>query len=339
LPIQGLLIFRGRPARSAVTGPISLGTALAVTRTFALRARLAIAGTLTFRAAFAITGTLTFRAAFAIAGTLPFSSAFAITGTLTFGAAFAIAGTLTFRAALAITGTLTFRAALAITGTLTLRAAFAVTRAIAFRAALAIARSARGWERRSIAQRAPVAHWRRHHFVKGQFAIVVPIELSERLGRVIEFLLGDLSVAVLVQHGDHRRHHWSAVAHRATGWAVSGIGRGAFAAIAGRAVGLTPAFAGWSGRWTIGCLRDRKSRRQGECECDEDCLGFHGFVFWSVGLVFVWRTATPAAAGSMRRERRKWEAGVFLRVKGFVSSQTYKTTSLLRIYVQDWGKL
>jgi len=218
-------------------------------------------------AALAFTWAFSFRAAFAVAGTFCFGAAFAITRALSLRTTLAVAGTFCFRAAITVAGTFPFRTAVAITRTIHRRSEASRT--------VALTRH-RDWG-------PPAVQGRRHQFVEGQLAIVVPVELSERLGGVVEFLLVDLAVAISVEDGDHRRGDRSAVARWRAGRALSWIRRSAFAALTWRAFEQPPGFT-----WRIvGCLCGREARRKGECECDEDCVGFHGDVVCVVCRVCV----------------------------------------------------
>ena len=155
------------------------------------------------------------------------------------------------------------------------------------------------------------ALWRwRAQFFHRYFAVAVLIELLERCGCVGHFIGGNLAISVRVDHRDDRRHEaspaliGSAFGPRAAllraafgrGWIPPALGAGAFWAGAWRAIGLScSAFAGWSGRGRIRGLRTGKARRKRECECDEDCLGFHGVVFFVFGSLLT---------GSRRRPHR-----------------------------------
>ncbi|MEQ1853345.1 MAG: hypothetical protein ABMA01_17340, partial [Chthoniobacteraceae bacterium] len=88
----------------------------------------------------------------------------------------------------AITRTIAFGATFTVAGT-GLACAFAITRAAAL---------CKGWT-------FTVAGRTRHQLVHGQFSVGVLVELAQSLGGVRDFILGDLSVAILVERGDHRR--------------------------------------------------------------------------------------------------------------------------------------
>ncbi len=290
---------------------------IAARGTFGTRAitrLLAIARLVGFTARFAVTRTLGIAGLLAIAGPVCFTAGFAVTRLICIAGLLTIAGPVGFAAGLAVTRSAWRRSeaarAFTFTGSAGRRAEIAAGSAFA----LHVWRRAR----RAVAGSAHALRWRRHQFVHRQFAVVIPVELAQRLGRAGDFVLGDDSVAVLVERGDDGRYRW----HRA--------GTGA----AGRTVELRAAFAGRrrSRRRAFRWLCERKTRRQGERERDDGCAVFHGLV---LVRLFVLLFFVSDCRGSGGEESTRTDAGSGSFIEGYNHAAIKRVCAIPRKIVKE----
>jgi hypothetical protein len=159
-------------------------------------------------------------------------------------------------------------------------------------------------------------HWT--EFVHRQFSVAILVELLQCLGGIGDFFGGNFTILVCVKRRDQGRHWAHAALVGTTTASLGGASRflwsavGAFAArtveLAWTAFGWRTrraAFGRWSGRPAFRSLGTAETRRDGERECDEDCRGFHGFVFWFVCWFLGCLNVTPVASGLMRKGARR----------------------------------
>lgn len=130
---------------------------------------------------------------------------------------------------------------------------------------------------------------RRHQLVHREFAVVVFVERAQGFRCADDFVLGDDSVAILVEGGDDGRDRRMFPATRSTG----------------RPIGLRATFAGRRGRGTaLRWLSIRKARWQGERERDDDCLGFHGLDLVWLFVLLLLGTRMPGQRACEKSLRR-----------------------------------
>ena len=239
----GTLAARLTLGARAFTGSIAARCAFG---TRAITGLLAIARSVGFTARLAVTRTIGVAGLLAIARTVGFAAGLAVTGAFGFGPALAVARREGAFTDIAVARSARRRSetagAVAITRSAGRRAEISAGSAFAQsfwrRARGAVAATPHAWERR-----------RPHQLFDGELAVVVPVELAQGFGSVLDFLLGDDPVAVPVERGDDG---WHRRPFAATGFA-------------GRTVELRAAFAGRRSRRTaLRRLCERETCRQGE---------------------------------------------------------------------------
>lgn len=109
--------------------------------------------------------------------------------------------------------------------------------------------------------------WRRtEQGLDGELTAVFACEMAQCFGSTVDFIFGDDAVVIPVEHGDDR-------------WEVRPFVTPTLV--------LAVASGWWSGRASLRLLRERESCGQGERDCDDGCVVFHG-------LVLVWLLAVGA---------------------------------------------
>jgi hypothetical protein len=157
----------------------------------------------------------------------------------------------------------------------------------------------------------------RHQLVHGQLSVAIPVDFTERLGCMGDFILGDLTVVVRVERRDDRRDHRperligaAGRPSRHPGTAFGSIAvtpafgpdaliRASLGPVASRAVKFTRrTFAGRDWRSAFRRLGVDEARRKGERQRDYHRLVFHGVVSWFVFAGLLCRPAKRAGNGA-----------------------------------------